>query len=305
PVFYFGEVQYHVDESDGYVEVKVWRTGTDLSKTGTVTVRSRKVERASAEAGVDYVGISHILDFAPGVSMQTFKVTILDDMGQPELEGAESFELVLRMPVNGILGEPRKATVFINDSQSDLPKVHFREPVYSGEESDGQITATVYRSGDIWHKSSVRCYSRQGTAQVASDFEERPNTDASIITFSPGEVEKPCILSLVDDALYEEVEELRLVLGTPKSSSQFGASVGSLNEALLKIKDTADKPIIRFAETKFNINEPKETGTVATVKIPVVRVGDTSKVSVVRVHTKDGSAVSGMDYYPVSQGELY
>lgn len=67
-----------------------------------------------------------------------------------------------------------------------MPKVHFREPVYSGEESDGQITATVYRSGDIWHKSSVRCYSRQGTAQVASDFEERPNTDASIITFSPG-----------------------------------------------------------------------------------------------------------------------
>lgn len=40
----------------------------------------------------------------------------------------------------------------------------------------------------------------------------------------------------------------------------------------------------------------------ATVKIPVVRVGDTSKVSVVRVHTKDGSATSGEDYYPVSQG---
>lgn len=70
-------------------------------------------------AGIDYVGISHNLDFAPGVSMQTFKVTILDDMGQPELEGAESFELVLQMPVNGILGEPGKATVFINDSQSD------------------------------------------------------------------------------------------------------------------------------------------------------------------------------------------
>lgn len=49
PVFYFGEVDYHVDESDGYVEVKVWRTGTDLSKTGAVTVRSRKAEPVSAE----------------------------------------------------------------------------------------------------------------------------------------------------------------------------------------------------------------------------------------------------------------
>lgn len=70
-------------------------------------------------AGIDYVGISRNLDFAPGVSMQTFRVTILDDLGQPELEGTKSFELVLRMPVNGILGEPGKAKVFINDSVSD------------------------------------------------------------------------------------------------------------------------------------------------------------------------------------------
>lgn len=64
----------------------------------------------------------------------------------------------------------------------------------------------------------------------------------------------------------------------------------------------SSEPIIRFIETKFSVSEPKEAGAVATVRIPVVRVGDTSKVSVVRVHTKDGSAVSGEDYYPVSQG---
>lgn len=38
-----------MDESDGYVEVQVWRTGTDLSKGGTVTVRSRKTDPVSAE----------------------------------------------------------------------------------------------------------------------------------------------------------------------------------------------------------------------------------------------------------------
>lgn len=38
------------------------------------------------------------------------------------------------------------------------------------------------------------------------------------------------------------------------------------------------------------------------VKIPVLRLGDTSKVSIVRVHTKDGSATSGEDYHPVSEG---
>lgn len=69
-----------------------------------------------------------------------------------------------------------------------VPKVQFRDAVYVGNENSGKISATVYRSGDISYKSTVRCYSRQGTAQVMMDFSERPNTDASIITFLPGGV---------------------------------------------------------------------------------------------------------------------
>ncbi|XP_040196307.1 FRAS1-related extracellular matrix protein 2 [Rana temporaria] len=301
PAFYFGDVELYVDESAGYIEVRVWRTGTDLSKTATVTVRSQKTEPVSAVAGIDYVGISRNLDFAPGVNMQTFRVVILDDLGQPVLEGIEKFELVLRMPMNAVLGEPSKATVFINDTVSDLPKVQFREPMYMGKEKDGKITAMVYRSGDVSYKSTVRCYTRQGSAQVMMDFEERPNTDSSIITFLPGETERPCTVVLVDDSIHEEEEELRLVLGTPKSDSPFGASIGELNETLIKIKDDADKAIIKFGDTKFSVSEPKEPGQIVVVKIPVVRLGDTSKVSIVRVHTKDGSATSGEDYNPVSE----
>ncbi|XP_048388259.1 FRAS1-related extracellular matrix protein 2-like isoform X1 [Stegostoma tigrinum] len=315
PVFYFGDTDYQVDESEGHVEVQVWRTGTDLSKTATVTIRSRKTEPASAEAGIDYVGISRNLDFAPGVNMQTFRVTILDDLGQPALEGPERFELVLRMPVNAVLGEPSKTTVLINDSVSDLPKVQFKDAAYVGKENDGQITAIVYRSGDTSYKSTVRCYTRQASAQVMMDFAERPNTDDSIITFLPdlfqvsrdslsyftGEIEKPCTVTLNDDTIHEEDEDLRLVLGTPKSESPFGASIGEKNETVIKIKDSADKAIIKFGETKFSISEPKEPGQIAVVKIPVLRLGDTSKVSIVRVHTKDGSAISGEDYHPLSE----
>ncbi|XP_017206108.3 FRAS1-related extracellular matrix protein 2 [Oryctolagus cuniculus] len=301
PVFYFGDVKYSVDESAGYVEVQVWRTGTDLSRSSSVTVRSRKTDPPSAEAGTDYVGISRHLDFAPGANMQTVRVIILDDLGQPVLEGIEKFELVLRMPMNAALGEPSKATVSINDSVSDLPKMQFKERMYTGSENDGQIVAVIHRSGDIQYQSSVRCYTRQGSAQVMMDFEERPNTDISVITFLPGETEKPCILELMDDTLYEEVEELRLVLGTPQSSSPFGAAVGEQNETLIRILDDADKTIIKFGETKFIITEPKEQGESVIIKIPVIRQGDTSKVSIVRVHTKDGSATSGEDYHPVSE----
>lgn len=81
----------------------------------------------STAAGEDYIGISKNMDFAPGVTTQTIRVTILDDLGQPVLEGPEKFELVLHMPMNGILGEPSKATVFINDSVSDCKCSNERE----------------------------------------------------------------------------------------------------------------------------------------------------------------------------------
>lgn len=65
------------------------------------------------------MGISRNLDFTPGVNMQVFRAIILDDLGQPILEGPEKFELLLCMPVNAALGEPSKTTVFINDTITD------------------------------------------------------------------------------------------------------------------------------------------------------------------------------------------
>lgn len=70
-----------------------------------------------------------------------------------------------------------------------VPKVQFKDGRYQVDESDGEVKAIVHRSGDISVKSTVRCYTRQGTAQVMMDYSERPNTDASVITFLPGQAQ--------------------------------------------------------------------------------------------------------------------
>lgn len=70
-----------------------------------------------------------------------------------------------------------------------MPKVQFKDANYQVDESDGEVKAIVHRSGDISVRSTVRCYTRQGSAQVMMDYSERPNTDASVITFLPGEAQ--------------------------------------------------------------------------------------------------------------------
>lgn len=59
-------------------------------------------------------------------------------------------------------------------------------------------------------------------------------------SFSLGETEKPCVVSLMDDSVHEEDEEFRLVLGTPKSKSPYGASIGEQKEALVTVTDEKD-----------------------------------------------------------------
>ena len=47
-------------------------------------------------------------------------------------------------------------------------------------------------------------------------------------------------MNLVDDSVHEEDEEFRMVLGTPKSKSPYGAAVGEQKEALVTVTDNKD-----------------------------------------------------------------
>ncbi|XP_060078834.1 extracellular matrix protein 3-like [Ylistrum balloti] len=305
PVFHFEHAQYTVDESQREAEVVVWRTGTDLSRPSSVTVRSRRTNPKSAEAGFDYRAVNKILDFAPGVSMNTLGIHILDDLGGPTLEGPESFLLVLRMPMGASLGSPSTASMTIDDSQSDRPSMQFKAVQYFGSEEEKRVTAVIVRHGDISHGSSVRCYTRQGSAEVSLDFVERPDTDASLVIFRAGEREKQCVVNIVDDNKFEVTEEFRLVLGSPDSVTAGGANIGVQNSTIIKITDASDKPQIQFAEDHFVVNEPIFKEDISRLTIPVVRSGDLSERSEVTVFTKDGSARAGQDYNGFSRLLLF
>lgn len=60
-------------------------------------------------------------------------------------------------------------------------------------------------------------------------------------------------------------------------------------------------PTIEFEESIYQIREPQEPDGVATLNIKVKRKGDQNRTSKVRCSTRDGSAQSGVDYYPKSR----
>ena len=62
--------------------------------------------------------------------------------------------------------------------------------------------------------------------------------------------------------------------------------------------------VIQFEKTKFSVKEPQLKGETEVLRIPVRRIGDLSHTSVVRVHTRDGSAKAGRDYHGFSKGKM-
>ena len=70
---------------------------------------------------------------------------------------------------------------------SVVPVIEFMETEYRVDEEEETVSVPVTRTGDLSYVSSVICYTRQHSASVAVDYEERTFTDDSRLTFAPGE----------------------------------------------------------------------------------------------------------------------
>lgn len=68
-----------------------------------------------------------------------------------------------------------------------VPTMEFTYTEMVVKESDKMVQVPIRRRGDATQNSSVICYTRQNTAAVMMDFDERLLTEASRITFLPGE----------------------------------------------------------------------------------------------------------------------
>jgi hypothetical protein len=142
-VLQFSAANYSVNEDAGTATITVNRV---RASEGTVTV-NYAATRGSALAGADFSAATGTLTFGPGVTSQTFTVSIINDI---VLDPMERILLTLGSPTGGAtLGSPSRAFLNINDNE---PPFTFQEGAagYAGTQ-DAEIRsgqATTPRGSD-------------------------------------------------------------------------------------------------------------------------------------------------------------
>ncbi|XP_060542993.1 extracellular matrix organizing protein FRAS1 [Pantherophis guttatus] len=296
-----GSAAFSVSEEAGIIEIPITRHGSDLSIPTSVWCATRTSDPPSATPGFDYIPSSKKVEFHPGRTEEYCTLTILDDAQSPVIEGVETFVVYLSSPQGAELAKPFQAVVAINDTFQDVPNMKFSKDVYSVKEKDHVLHIPVIRSGDLSYESSVRCHTQSQTARVMEDFEERRNAEESRITFLKGEKVKNCTIIINDDSAFEPEERFRVYLSEPQGSHWSGATVGKSNMATVVISNDEDAPTIEFEEAGYQVREPPGPEGVGFLNVKVIRRGDQNRTSKVRCSTRDGSAQSGIDYYPKSR----
>nr|XP_014352206.1 PREDICTED: extracellular matrix protein FRAS1-like [Latimeria chalumnae] len=298
---FLGNASFTISEDAGTIGIPVFRQGSDLSTRTSVWCATRPSDPPSATPGIDYIPSSKKVEFRPGKTEEVCTLTILDDTQNPTIEGTESFIVFLSSAQGAELVVPFQATVIINDTFQDVPSMQFGKDVYAIKEKEGVLNIPIIRTGDLSYESSVRCYTRMLTAEVMEDFEERRNSDDSSITFLKGEKVKNCTVLINDDPVFEPEEQFQVHLSNPLGNHWGGAKVGKIDMATVTITNDEDAPTIEFEEATYQVREPPGPDGIAILNIKVIRKGDQNRTSKVRCSTRDGSAQSGVDYYPKSR----
>jgi hypothetical protein len=273
----FSDVVYEVSENGGAVTVTVERTG---DTTGTAAIDYYSLGR-TASPGVDYNRAFGKLTFGPGVTSQTFTVTILDDKVQ---EDDESVGLTLTNPTGGAaLGRRSNGTLYIRDD--DNPgTIQFRVGDYTVTEDGKAATIEVVRTLGVNVPTSIDYGTvGGGTATPGLDF----NTVRGTLRFAANQTSATFTVPIVDDKTPEIPETVHLQLSNPTG----GARLGLAFTAVLTITDDDFLGTIGFTRDTYSVNEDGGSAT-----ITVQRTGDTSGSATVAFSTVSETATQGLDF---------
>ncbi|XP_012219487.2 sodium/calcium exchanger Calx isoform X1 [Linepithema humile] len=247
---FFEPGHYTVMENVGTFEVGVTRAGGDLSRPCSVDYCT---EDGSAEAGSDYVSAKGTLNFAPGETNKTIKLSVIDD----ELfEEDEHFYVRLsNVSQPAMLVSPSLATVMIlDDDHSGI--FGFPERDVELVESVGQHPLRVIRYSGARGRVIIPYRTVEGTAKPGKQY---VHTEGSL-TFEDNQTEKFLNLEIIEEDSYEKDALFYVELNDPMLQ---GAEAGIAAAAEMK------QPEERTEEEKMALLGRPRLGEVTRAQIRI------------------------------------
>ncbi len=256
------------------------------SSVSTITVDCATVD-GSAVAGSDFVGKSGTLTFAPGESVKTVSVDLMDDALS---EGLEHFALKLSNATNAaIMHSSALATIGANDAGSVSQPILSVAKDQVVSESYGYIDVLVSLSAPSQNVVTVNYATADGTADD-NGFDE---TLSGTLNFAAGETTKTVRIQLSSYQGVENLEYFNFTLSAATNAS-IPTGLGKTQIWIVDNDTVVDTPNVFVKDIWVD----EKSGTANFI----VRLGNESlgqsSVSTITVDcaTVDGSAVAGSDF---------
>jgi uncharacterized delta-60 repeat protein len=182
-----------------------------------------------------------------------------------------------------VRGLPRSRIARVHGEDAyRINRIQFESATYQVAENAGQAVISVVRSGDVSQPASVTYATSDGTATQGEDY----TTAKGTLTFAANETQKSFVVPIRDDALAEGDETVSLTL----SKLPTGYVTNALLNAVLIILDNENT--VAFSQDAYMVDEGAGFAT-----ITVRRSGLGADTNRVDFAVRDGSAVSGVDYW--------
>jgi Calx-beta domain len=183
---------------------------------------------ATALAGEDYATTSGTVSFAPGDVDATIDVPVTADVTD---EPTQTFDVALTNPANATIADGSAVASILDDDGG--PWVSVGD--VSVSETDGTATFTLTLDAASQQTASVHYTTVNGTAVAGSDY----STVSGTATIDPGDVTFEVVVPILDDTVYEGLENFGLALTDPSNVSietaQATATIASEEKAPAKL----------------------------------------------------------------------
>ncbi len=207
--------------------------------------------------GEDYTITEGTASITSGNTTASFNVTIVDDDLD---ENSETIVIGLQNPVNVSLSGNTTHTMTITDND-DAPTVAFESAASSGLESASPAQLTVNLSTISGLDITIDYAVSGGTTAEGSgtDFTLADGT----LTFNAGDSSETIDITVINDALDENSEDVEVTLSSPSNATLGGTTVHTYT-----INDEDPKPTIGFSSTSGSADEA--TSPTLTVELSAV-----------------------------------